>query len=183
MITLGSFLTLFLAPSWSWASVDGPIYPWPPGRVAQTLVNILTAQTVPLARDGFGQIANGHINLSGKFFPMPDLFDILERMWEHISFEPGSFGLDGSLPNMMNQISILPIADIANFEGELVDDEFTFHGLLLHNCEDLENIPCYRRIGFARISSDGSIAGSGFYVDGWTCPPWPAEELQTIRLK
>jgi hypothetical protein len=157
---------LFLAPSWSWASVDGPIYPWPPGRVTQTVANILTAQTVPLARDDFGQRANGDIDLNGKLFPMPDLFDILERMWEQISFEPGSFGLDGSLPNTMNQISILPIADVANFEGELVDEEFPFHGLLLSNCEDLENIPYYRRIGFARIYSDGSIAGSGFYVDG-----------------
>jgi hypothetical protein len=109
---------------------------------------------------------------------MPDLDDILEHMWEEDSFEPGSFGLDGwkGLPNTMNQISILPIAD-------LEEEKFTVHGLLLHNSEVLENIPCYHRIGFARISRNGSIAGSGFYVDGWTSPPWPAEELQTIRLK
>jgi hypothetical protein len=103
-------------------------------------------------------------------------------MWEENSFEATSFGLDAweSLPNTMNQISILPIADIAGWEER---DEYTFHGLLLHSSEDLENVPCYHRIGFARISSDGSIAGSGFYVDGWTSPPWPAEELQTLRLK
>jgi hypothetical protein len=78
----------------------------------------------------------------------------------------------------MDQIRILPIAEIASLEVE-----FTIHGLLLHKFEDSEDVPCYYRIGLVRISDNGSIAGSGFYVDGWTSPPWPAEELQTIRLK
>jgi hypothetical protein len=109
---------------------------------------------------------------------MPDLDEFLERMWEELSFDRSSFGLDdwGSLLNTVDQIKFLPIADLEK-------DEFTFHGLLLCNSEDSEDVPCYRRIGFACLSSDGNIAGSGFYVDGWTSPPWPDEELQMIRLK
>jgi hypothetical protein len=82
MIPLAFFLTSFLAPSWSWAYVDGPILPWPGGNVAQTFVNVLAAQTAPLAGEEFGQIANGHIDLSGKLFPMRDLDEILEHMWD-----------------------------------------------------------------------------------------------------
>jgi hypothetical protein len=135
-------------------------------------------QIVPSARDEIGQIKDGHIDLRGKFLLFPDLDDILEHRWKSSFFDPWSFGLDAlpSLPNPMNRISFLPIA-------QLEQNEFTFHGLLLHNSEDLENVPCYSRIGVARVFGDGNIAGSGSYVDGWTSPPWPAEELQTIRLK
>jgi hypothetical protein len=113
---------------------------------------------------------------------MPDMGDMLEHMWKKKPFKEAAFGLDGlrKLPNTMNRVSILPI--VAYEIGD-EEDKFLFHGLLLHNFEELEGVRCYHRIGFAHISRDGSIAGSEFYVDGWTSPPWPAEELQTIRLK
>jgi hypothetical protein len=109
MVPLSFLLTLFSAPSWSWASIDGPIYPWarlwPQSKITLTLVNVVAAQTAPLARDEFGQVANCHIDLSGKLFPIPDVNGILEHMWDVTSFSPRCFGLDvwGGLPYLTNQ--------------------------------------------------------------------------------
>jgi hypothetical protein len=65
---------------------------------------------VPSARDEFGQIKDGHIDLRGKLLLFPDLDDILEHRWKSSFFDPWSFGLDAlpSLPNPMNRISFLP---------------------------------------------------------------------------
>jgi hypothetical protein len=44
------------APSWSWASVDGPIDAWPmdSGEIVQSFIDVIDANVVPLGDDPFG---------------------------------------------------------------------------------------------------------------------------------
>ncbi|KAH6999489.1 heterokaryon incompatibility protein-domain-containing protein [Ilyonectria destructans] len=55
----------YRAPSWSWASVDGPLRPELPCAVSTNLVEILEAEVQPKGSDKTGCISAGHITLRG----------------------------------------------------------------------------------------------------------------------
>jgi hypothetical protein len=61
--------TEWRAPSWSWASVDGPIVyiPTQPEICDDTYANVVDASVIPLAGDIFGQLSGGtlHIECAG----------------------------------------------------------------------------------------------------------------------
>ena len=58
----------YRAPSWSWASIDGPVYPgcWVTGEELITLVDY---SIIPAARDPFGQLKHAFLRLSGRLYP------------------------------------------------------------------------------------------------------------------
>jgi hypothetical protein len=161
--------------------VDGSIYPWPPDDIKQPVVEILDVQTAPLVGDEFGQVASGYIYLRGKAFLIPDIDRILEHMWEEVwQLDAWHLGLDDySLPDELDETHFLPLAEL---ESDLVDDKYVFWGLLLHSVENPSGFQTFQRIGFARVSRDGSIAGSGYDVHSWIPPPWPPENLGIIKL-
>lgn len=55
----------FHAPSWSWASVDGPLKPWIPRAGAKHLVRLLDVKVTPRGSDPTGAIVSGSITLLG----------------------------------------------------------------------------------------------------------------------
>lgn len=53
------------APSWSWASVDGPLKPWIAGAGAKHLVKLLDVKVTPRGSDPTGAILSGSVTLQG----------------------------------------------------------------------------------------------------------------------
>lgn len=58
-------------PSWSWASIEGPIYlPFQRGR-GEDLISIIEAQTIPVqSEDYFGEVKSGTLHVKGRLFAM-----------------------------------------------------------------------------------------------------------------
>jgi hypothetical protein len=54
------------APSWSWASVDGPVFytPTQPGICDETYAHVVDASVTPLAGDVFGQLSAGRLDIA-----------------------------------------------------------------------------------------------------------------------
>lgn len=57
----------YRAPSWSWASVDGPVYPIKPHNKYTHLVTILEAKTDPIA-EPLGGVSSAILRLKGPLF-------------------------------------------------------------------------------------------------------------------
>lgn len=61
----------YRAPSWSWASIDGPVDYYSDsmrsvnGRLVCNLVEVVDVQTTPVADNPFGELKGGYLRLSG----------------------------------------------------------------------------------------------------------------------
>lgn len=55
----------YRAPSWSWASVNGPIKPWIPGTRAKHLATLVNVKVTPRGSDPTGAILSGSVTLLG----------------------------------------------------------------------------------------------------------------------
>ena len=136
----------------------------------------------PLASDVFGQISIADIELVGRLFPVPNMDDVIEHRWEESEYNSVFFGLDDwdALPKSLEATIWLPIARLEY--GKDDDNHLKYCGLFLLPIEGADGIPKYQRIGFSGTSSTGDLAGSRYFLGGWTLPPWDQTELQTIRL-
>jgi hypothetical protein len=59
----------YIAPSWSWASLIGPIrWSWSflPHEKIEDMSSIISINTEPLAKDAFGQVKSGTLKIKGK---------------------------------------------------------------------------------------------------------------------
>lgn len=60
-------------PSWSWASVDGPVQLPTPNDRETVLVKILKAETFLIGPNAYGQVQGGMIQLCGSLAKLPKL--------------------------------------------------------------------------------------------------------------
>ncbi|KAH7363965.1 heterokaryon incompatibility protein-domain-containing protein [Rhexocercosporidium sp. MPI-PUGE-AT-0058] len=149
----------YRAPSWSWASIDGPIRQRCSG-FSRVLVQVGEVQVVSTTTDQFGEVERARLDIRGILFVVPNARIIFEEFQKAPTLFELCFSLDTwiDLPECAEEIQFLPLVSC---DRQLVDEKTrTFLGLLLH-LEDSSSIPwTYRRIGIARINWDGSIASS-----------------------
>ena len=69
--------SVYRAPSWSWASVDFPVFLPHPSTSARLLAHVLVASTTPLGSDEYGEITDAKLQL--ECHPLLDANDILKR--------------------------------------------------------------------------------------------------------
>jgi hypothetical protein len=59
------------APSWSWASIKGPVFYWNKKEGFKTIyVTVLSVEVTPVGSDSFGEIADATLTLAGSAVPV-----------------------------------------------------------------------------------------------------------------
>lgn len=193
---------MFAAPSWSWASIDGPINPFWIGtsKLVRSFIELIEAKVVPLAGDPFGQLTDGYLDVKGKIFVLP--VSVMEELYEKRPETPNP-GVDSSSSSSMSEneeiIDInlddpkqadwssrttyfLPVAEVEHIWA----DNDCFQGLLVQKAMNQLPAPhtptIYERIGIGAVIRGVDARKIAEKVLLWTHPPWPAEELETFRL-
>lgn len=137
-----------IAPSWSWASVDGRIYTPPYGNIRRSTIETLHAQVNPAeGHDVFGKVTGGVLVLRGFLLEVQDLRSrrtSLKHPWL-CSFDYGDEAVD-----LDGRIYFLPLADIAGHRS--YDREPSFSGLWVQESmrpspEQRGPAPSFRRVG------------------------------------
>ncbi|THV47025.1 hypothetical protein BGAL_0341g00060 [Botrytis galanthina] len=137
--------TVYRAPSWSWASIDGMItfaesvspdsyYP---------LVEILEAVTCLVGEDEFGQVQGGHLKLLGQTIDLEILLDLAER--EEIILvngQPTNFPLLKDDKSMGTRISTKKLCCLPLYLN--LGEESGFSNLVLECVDITKNV--YRRV-------------------------------------
>ena len=145
-------LTLFLAPSWSWASIEGRVvYPALSGPI-NPLVTILDVQITLRTTDPTGQVLEGWAKVCAKLKRLPD--QIPEDAWLSPSVPTGFCIDEGDFAPDQGGLFILPIL---SFEDE---EEADFIGLILQPSKIESNV--FRRVGLLlqnSIDMSGTIPG------------------------
>ncbi|PMD41156.1 hypothetical protein L207DRAFT_527816 [Hyaloscypha variabilis F] len=181
----------YIAPSWPWASVDGPILPfWDNQRLVGSFIELIEAKIIPLAGDPFG----------GKIFVWP--ISLMEELHEKRLDKPNSdvdsinsgssseheldiaINLDDPMQtDWSNRTTyFLPVAEVENIHAV----PNCFQGLLLQ--KTMSQVPnpntptMYERIGIGAAIKNVDSTKIAEKILLWNHPPWPAEELETIRL-
>lgn len=170
-----------IAPSWSWASVEGPIQPWSTHyKIVQALVELKSIFTTPANGDPFGQISGGEIALTGKLFEVPRFRALAEA--DRTSFAAYAFSLDDYDDECLdNRTFYLPLVEAPKYT---LYDDLDICGLLLQlaECDD-ERERVFQRVGFAVVAKvDGGIALADHRVDNWSPPPWSGDELEVVVI-
>ncbi|KAN0098221.1 HET domain containing protein [Hyaloscypha variabilis] len=191
----------YIAPSWSWASVDGPILPfWDNQRLVGSFIELIEAKIIPLAGDPFGQLTDGYLDVRGKIFVWP--ISLMEELHEKRLDKPNSdvdsinsgssseheldiaINLDDPMQtDWSNRTTyFLPVAEVENIHAV----PNCFQGLLLQ--KTMSQVPnpntptMYERIGIGAAIKNVDSTKIAEKILLWNHPPWPAEELETIRL-
>jgi hypothetical protein len=182
----------YIAPSWSWASVNGPVTPYT--RISKhdkpVMIEILEANVETETADKTGQVSRGHIKARGwlKQFPPPeedhdgddsddsDDGDIDEATWK---FKTSEIDFCYFFPDQLPLPAdpkwyCLPVLETAEEDQEDKEGELdrTVHGLVLLETEK-ENENEYRRVGTFMTMLDSYKA--------FKRPTYPFRTLQTPK--
>lgn len=163
------------APSWSWASVEGPIdYRIP--VVSDQVCPLVSVLPSVKARDGdvFGQIIEASLLVTAKVFSL-GLYSLLRHnVWVSASRKPnrGWVVFDGDIDGDAD-LYLLPT--ILCSQGA--------YCIIMERGGTWEGMPSYRRVGFARVSE----SRGGFGNSSWIVPDWfrywvQTEDVQRFRL-
>ena len=166
-------IVFWVAPSWSWASVEGPIDPFY-GQISRSLVDILSASTTPQNQDSFGRLLGGELRLRCTMFKVPSLRKMVEdkeNYVENTAHDEWALSFDDCGEHFFDlQTYFLPLAESPNISRM---DDLRIGGILVQMDSDCGQDRVFQRIRFAVVSNDGNIANSGWYCDQWLAPPWP----------
>lgn len=172
------------APSWSWASIDGPVvtrrY-----ETSEDLATIVDVDTDPVTSDPFGQVSGSVLIISGMLFVIPvpwALFDPQSHTnmrnldeWA-LSFDD-VMNIDTAVPE---QAFFLPLSKSPDASQS---PDLTICGIIVKRSDSPEDSNQYKRIGLAIVNEDdGHIANSGWYLDNWISPPWPETMKRDIEI-
>jgi hypothetical protein len=174
-------LRIYAAPSWSSASVNGPIRQRC-SDFSHVLVEVGDVQIVSTTTDRFAEVERAYIHIKGKLFVVPNARKIFEEFQKAPTLFELCFSLDTwtDLPAYAEDIQFLPLV---RCDVQPVDEKTrTYLGLLLQ-LEDNSSVPwIYRRIGIARINWDGSIANSKTQIPNWSPSPWDSKNSVWVKL-
>lgn len=172
----------YRAPSWSWASVDGPAESRQEDPTGSSLITILDATTTPLSADHTGQVKNGHVRLRGRLYSakIPDL-----RPWRKDLFKIDSQLLDSRFnwfPDVKAETSVgdnyfLPLYAYADQKYDI-----WISGLVLRSAGQTEST--YVRWGYIDLMTEdmGRIVGVEEDDDEFFCSPSHYKYWRTITL-
>lgn len=153
--------TEYRAPSWSWASLDGPIRPYHQAARTQFLVSILAVTSHFNNTDPASTVCRADIRLLGSLTRSNELEQPLQAILYPDSLE---IGLGVSRP-----FYFLPL-QAASYElvsDDLGDDDLAFHTEV--SCLLLEAVSCtlpitFRRVGHCVLDDKEDIPKLGLYV-------------------
>ena len=174
----------YRAPSWSWASIDGPVEPGLSRPVSIYLFDIVDVKVTPRCSDATGAIMDGYLK-------------IRTCLWESILINVEPHGSCISLgPHTSTRSKVqIDCLDTALIEGAIVYC-FAFSSFL--SSDYLEETPSvsficlepllglgplkYRRIGWFRVNGRACLASLGMRCDedGLMVPNWEHNFSDTI---
>ncbi|KAI8720089.1 HET domain-containing protein [Fusarium sp. LHS14.1] len=98
----------YIAPTWSWASVEGRVQFQKLPEGAVSLVQVEQATSVPVALDSFGEVKNAFVDVKGRLVPLghPGL---VSRALLH-NDQSLRVSLDRALPTDVGRYYLLPLA-------------------------------------------------------------------------
>jgi hypothetical protein len=173
-----------IAPSWSWASIEGPIMVRR-CEISQSLIDIVTATTEAASNDSFGQLSGGYLCVRGALFAMPPLWALLDRQpyRSNSSFDEWALGFDDaasleyeeSINAFFIPLALSPDASRAK--------NLTILGLVLKEIGFDQDQRTFTRVGFAIVDAeDGGIANTGWSLKRWEQLPWDDKNKITITV-
>jgi len=152
----------YRAPTWSWASIDGPVTfarydgPWQRACWTKSLVDILDANVTPLHGDSIAQVKDGYITAKGKLHSFTLISKEKEKFvykidGEIITGDKTTFTADIALERCEQlELWVLPIVVMA-LSGFIVD-LYVLEGMVLVESNDLNvtigGNKIYRRVGW-----------------------------------
>lgn len=159
------------APSWSWASVDGPIQMTYAHHFHNLVVDIIEAETRPLYSDPFSNIASGHLALRGRIYPLGIFTEVWSQFHNRNFIHPLDCGLDGHGIHTEEDenVCLLPLASALSSAPH----ERYFFSFLVQQDSLSDGTLAYRRIGFVIIHESGYggyTVSSHYRVPNWTPP-------------
>ena len=146
-------LTLPLAPSWSWASIEGRVVYPALSEPINPLITILDVQITLRTTDPTGQVLGGWAKVSAKLKRLPD--QIPDDVWLSPSVSTGFYIDEGDFAPDQDGLFILPILSF-----EIDEEEAEFIGLILQPSKIESNV--FRRVGLLlqnTIDISGTIPG------------------------
>ncbi|KAJ3542101.1 hypothetical protein NM208_g4275 [Fusarium decemcellulare] len=161
----------YRAPSWSWASVDGPIdWRYPVVADQNCELEIKEVYVKALGGDSFGPIEDAFLDVSAKLFTLGPYRSVRDGLWNARSRKPDVkwMVLDGEIAEDENLFLLLVMTSA---QGAF--------GLVLNSTGRKNHLRIFKRIGFARVDYvTGGLGNSDWKVPGWES--WFPRE--TIRL-
>ncbi|KAF2805678.1 HET-domain-containing protein [Mytilinidion resinicola] len=170
----------YRAPSWSWASIDGPIDTSLSQNACNPLATILACQTTGSNVDVFGNLTDGFIELTATLIHMPrEIYADLEAD-PYLDFRV-SFETD---PNPYSEdIFLLPISTIG---FDIVSQKLCIFCLVVSPTGQRRGSACYQRVGSALLDANGNRMDSGIYntmnLPTWVPPPWLKGDTERLTL-
>lgn len=165
----------YRAPSWSWASVDGPVQFHSPLDDPRPQFEIVSAETIPATSDVFGKVTSGKLSLRGHVMRLALTPSRRDPSRENHDEKNPQLVVD-FWPDRMRDES----AGAKEFPCLLLSGESDFAGLAL---EEVDGRPqTFRRVGF--------VYSSSFLYDwkaaGWwrerKLKKWTKKEKQLVHL-
>lgn len=154
---------MLAAPSWSWASCEGPInYHQAVSETCQPLAQFISVETDLVGDNPFGQVTGGQVLLRGFLFPVDsEATQIIHEL-------DCRQGIDLASP-----IYFLPLA-LTQRKGKAPRD---FHGIYVQAIERIETSHPrkYKRIGVDRLCGNpklGNIIPTAFFPGGLGEEAW-----------
>ncbi|KAF2111357.1 heterokaryon incompatibility protein-domain-containing protein [Lophiotrema nucula] len=173
------------APSWSWASVDGPVQLDYPDEFKLALVQKIEASTIKSYNNPFGQVNTGFIKLRGNIYHLGPFETVWENVWDGHYLEYcislDDYGKDHIQDD--DDMFALPIAT-GRSTWILSDNAgMTQHfALLLRRRDTDDDQGAYARVGFVILNDEGYICGSEVQCMNWKAPPWDPQTLSEVML-
>lgn len=108
----------YRAPTWSWTSIDGPIFPRRAIREGKCLIEVLQSSTTPVHAEETGQVRDSSVSLRASIFELDSLVLRSGSVLDLISFDGGSLRYSLTVqPDVSLQQGELG-ADISFLSGE-----------------------------------------------------------------
>ena len=144
----------YRAPSWSWASLDGPVYAQG-ARYDNFVITILDADVTPVGADRTGQIKDGFIRLNGRVIPAKLVDFMAEKLRYKLRVDSeelrGVCKLDTQIPDVSTlSVYYLPV------RSYVFENDPTLFGLVLQTAA--KGNGTYERIGICYIRDEKSCS-------------------------
>jgi hypothetical protein len=126
---------IYRAPSWCWASIDGPIWPTWAEEVGEMLIEVLEASVSLGGTDPFGHVISGSLRLKGRMLKgkvasdahyFPGLRLLFDENLNEIAYHPD----EDLKPDLISEtelfcmpVSVKNVEDGSDDDGKESDDE------------------------------------------------------------
>ncbi len=138
-------VNLMVAPSWSWAALDGHILTREYSLLVQPLAEFVSAHLVPKSEDIFGQLINGELTLRGILFRIPNPTEHKYALVGWLDYQRRT--------NFEIPLYFLPLAELRPLVlPPHAPQPRTFGGLFVQVAENFSGKRAFQRIGCMQVN-------------------------------